>query len=373
MTNRWRGWALCGLGAMALGGTACGAKTGLLVPDITQPPLDAVTMDDAFVRFDACVAGRFDMVRRHAQIMFVIDRSGSMEAPLPGTTGGGTRWTGVRDAIASALPPIEATVDIGAIFYPRTRGSTFDPISIACDTRSNADVAPARGTASEIVGYFRTTQPWGGTPTFDALRVAGSRFASSTDRSLAKYVVLATDGGPNCDRDAHALTCACLGGFGPPCSNDDADGPLVCSDADRTVEAIASLAANNVYTYVIGMRDDAEPSLTDALNRMAVAGQRTNPDGPEQFYDVSREEALRAAFQGIVNTIAQCAYVTPSRPDDPDAIQITVAGTPIARDRTHQNGWDWSDQGYGELTLYGDSCTLARSREVPVVANVMCR
>ena len=41
-------------------------------------------VEDVFVRFDGCVAGRFGMIRRSARLLFVIDRSGSMLAALDG-------------------------------------------------------------------------------------------------------------------------------------------------------------------------------------------------------------------------------------------------------------------------------------------------
>jgi hypothetical protein len=356
----------------ALASSACGAKTGLLVPDVA-PAMDAADESDVFVRFDACVAGEFAMVRRRAQIMLVVDRSGSMEAPMPGGDAGAvTRWDAVRVALDASLPPIENTVDVGAIFYPRMPTSGLRDTMQACLMRSVVDVEPARVTTDSIISTFRRTSPWGATPTFDALQLAGQYFSRHPDRSLARYIVLATDGGPNCNDALESQSCTCVDGS-PPCSDNPWDGRFVCLDDDRTVGEVASLAQSGIYTYVIGMRDDTEPRLADTLNRMAVAGQRTNPDGPEQFYDVDRQEQLQRAFANIVNTIAQCAYVTPSRPDDPDAIAITVAGASIPRDPTHENGWDWTDRDYGELTLYGPACDLARAREVPVRATVMCR
>ena len=86
-------WALL---ALAVG---CGAKTGLLVPDATAT-VDAG--DDAFERFEACVPGRFRMVRREARMVFVIDRSGSMASALVrGETR--DRWTALYLSLSQKI------------------------------------------------------------------------------------------------------------------------------------------------------------------------------------------------------------------------------------------------------------------------------
>ncbi len=354
--------------ALALG---CGAKTGLLVPDI-GPPTDAA-LEDTFVRFDSCVAGRFTMQRRRAELLLVIDRSGSMSTPLDRDDGGVTsRWDAMRRAIAATIPPIEDSVAIGAIFYPRTPLSGT-PISLqACTTRTILDVPAERRTSNPILYALNNSVPNGATPTYDALGVAGTALGAVSDRSVARYIVLATDGGPNCNIGLPVESCTCLDGS-PPCGAFQDEARFVCLDDVRTVQRVADLTSAGIATFVIGIRDASEPRLADVLNRMAVAGGRPNLQGGDSFYDVRRQQDLIDALQGIVRTVAQCAYVTPSRPDDPDAITVSVAGQPVSRDTTHQNGWDWTDAGYGEVTLFGPACSAVLASEAPLEATVMCR
>ena len=37
-------------------------------------------------------------------------------------------------------------------------------------------------------------------------------------------------------------------------------------------------------------------------------------------------------------------------------ITVEVDGVTIPRDPTRRNGWDWTDRGYGEVTLFGAAC-----------------
>ena len=51
--------------------------------------------------------------------------------------------------------------------------------------------------------------------------------------------------------------------------------------------------------------------------------------------------------------------MTPSAPTDPNAITIEINGARINRDTTRQDGWDWVDQNYGQVALFGSACDAA--------------
>src|SRR4051812_21985713 len=103
------------LTSLEFAGVGCGAKTGLRVPDASVG--DDVP-DDAFVRYDACVAGRFALVRREARMLFVIDRSGSMTQPLVAAERL-SRWDAMRGALSVSLPRVERELQFGALVFPR--------------------------------------------------------------------------------------------------------------------------------------------------------------------------------------------------------------------------------------------------------------
>jgi hypothetical protein len=367
--------------------SGCGAKTGLEIPDVEMDASDDVPRDVPFVRYEACVPGRFPLVRRRAEVTFVIDRSGSMDAPLEATLADAgrafSRWTMLRDALrASLVGDVERRLSMGALFFPRVplvesptqeESCTVNPLN-----RPFNIIAPSLNNANAILRVFDETRPRGGTPTHAAIVAAGDPLIAlartDPDRSKARYLILATDGGPNCNPDIPVDQCVCA--IEDPtgrdvCADNPARARWFCLDRANVVNKIEEYAGQGLYTYVIGLDNPSERPMIETLNAMAVAGRRANPIGEYRYYSVRRSDQLFATFRDIATTITNCAFVTPSRPDDPASIRVDVGGLVIPRDRAHINGWDWSDEGYGEITLYGRACE--RAQEAPVSALVGCR
>lgn len=351
--------------ALALAG-GCGARTGLNVPDAS---LDAPA-EDVFVRFDACVAGRFGMIRRSVRLLFVIDRSGSMNEPLVarGTT---SRWEATVDVLRETLPRFEQRLAMGALIFPRTPdGDTTLRYLQYCQVQPGAgitvDVGPANATA--VNQMLAQTFTMGATPTGAAVRRATQWLQAHDARGAAQYIVLLTDGIPNCNSEIVPAECECLDPAGT-CSGER--GRLSCLDADGTVNAIAAAREAGIATYVIGIDGSIEARYQSVLDRMAEAGGRANEGSPR--YNSIRDRAqLQATFEGIQRTVALCSYVTPSRPDAPDAIDVDLDGVRVPRDPTRREGWEWTDREYGELTFYGRACDGAQRVGARVEATVRC-
>lgn len=369
--------AKCGIvGAVALAvGSAlagCGAKTGLLVPDIASPP-DATDVP-------VCMPARFELQRRSAEILFLIDRSTSMAQSLDGRMGVPReqwRWTILRSALATALPPFEARVEMGALFFPQELTEPVPDFEAACAILGGAgvDVDPRLNNSGAIVSVLDRTRPGGGTPTYEAIRRARSYLLANQTRGRAAFIVLATDGGPNCNSRLDYAVCACT-------SRDPSGMPTCavnanaynCLDDMRTLSAITATVADGIPVYVIGIDDPTRPDLTDVLNQMAQAGGRpNNAPGEPRYYGVRSAEGLTSAFATIQRSIAQCAFVTASPPADPDAVALTVNGMEVPRDETRRNGWDWTDPAFGEVAFFGPACERVSAGTATVVGRVGCR
>jgi hypothetical protein len=315
-----------------------------------------------------CMPGTFQLDRASSQVMFVLDRSGSMRFTLAGDDPGATaplspnsRWRVVQRSLAATLGVIEgasSAVEVGATFFPEEFDQQSGDPQRACRVGSMPDVVPARATQAQILRVFDTTSPLGGTPTADAIDSAVRTLKGAARRFVSRSMILATDGAPNCNQALNNLTCVCTQRDRTTCIDDPTNGPQRCLDDRRVVDRIgAAYNQDAIPTYVIGIGSDTqEPAYVDTLNRMARSGGRPLM-GLTQYYDAQSPELLTQAFEEIANTLAACNFVTPSAPVRPDAITVEVGGVSVGRDPSRVNGWDWVDKNYGQIALFGEACT----------------
>lgn len=342
--------------ALPLALAGCGAST---VADVTG---EAVA-DGGEAPAPVCVPVQAGLSPRSAEVMLVIDRSSSMLLDLEGQNRAPSRWTLVRDALTQALPPYQHALAMGAVLYPASSSS----VGPACALPSAMDVMPLADNAGAIVSALARSGPAGRTPTWGALDLTGRFLRARATRGTTRSIVLVTDGGPNCNAalDGARCTCANLGPASATACRGDAE---LCVDSDRTVALVRDLARSGISTYVVGIDDASRPDFTALLNALATAGGRPNPRaGAERYYSVRRPEDLAAAFTAVQQAITRCAFVTPSAPSAPARVDVTLGGAALARDPSHQDGWDWTDAANGELTLFGAACEQAiRTRAAPV-------
>ncbi len=205
-------------------------------------------------------------------LYFVLDRSGSMAEM--------GKWSNVQIALDQLVVALGPRANIGAAVFP-------DPSNGACSTgvevmptRRGDAPAGKRGTTDAILVTTLSRIPAaGGTPTAATLASLVPKLAALPGQT---YVVLATDGGPNCNAFAacDATTCTyniddvtdCPPGGPPNCCTDPGTGPEACLDSEPTIQAVAELAAAGIPVYVIGVPGSAP--YADLLDALAVTGER---------------------------------------------------------------------------------------------------
>ncbi len=367
---------------------ACGSRTGLFgddpgfdpnfLPD--GAPRDGQAADGPIDGQVPCTPGRFDFVLATAQLMFVIDRSGSMAFALDGRRpnaagqlppGVLSRWDTLRDALFQTITPFDSSLAMGAKFYPEVFADPGNPGNDdACRTDVGVGLPPARSNVSQIIDVFDTTSPLGGTPTAEALRLAAQYLGNA--RTVARTIILATDGAPNCNSALNEQTCVCTSATAP-CNDPRTGSPENCLDDTRTINVARDIfEVQKIPVYVIGIGGTEDPAFISVLDSLAVAGGRPRPTTP-RHYNVQSSAELKASLQSIGDSIAKCTYLTPSAPTDPNAITVEVGGKPIQRDPTHTNGWDWVDQAFGTLAFFGPSCDAASNGSPAINGVVSCK
>src|SRR5690349_19599168 len=119
----------CIFAAAAVAVASCGSRTGLFGETSSIGPggVDASTPVDGGLDGQVpCTSGRFSFELATAQLMFVIDRSGSMAFSLDGQQPGPngnlppgvpSRWQTLRDALFQTILPFDNALSMGAKFY----------------------------------------------------------------------------------------------------------------------------------------------------------------------------------------------------------------------------------------------------------------
>lgn len=333
----------------------CGAKTGLPVPENTT-------------------CREIELERPIPQVLFAVDRSGSMDFSLTGIEPDDprrgdlpSRWTLMSAALTGSLAERTGTLEFGALFYPEILAG--DPS--ACGGAEVVSIVPGEGTPEGLRNVFESTTPIGGTPTGGALRVAREFFAEPEEGTVP-FVVLVTDGAPNCNPEPATPPPACICTSPDPTRCDpveNADAPLQCLDAGRALDELNLLSGAGVPTFVLGITRQAD--LVEVLDTMAVAGGRPRTTGPRRYYDAQTEAELNEALDAINDSITSCAF-TLSAPSNTDRFQVLLAGEPISRDPSHMSGWDFTNDSNTVISLYGEACRRAEDLGIEVRADLYC-
>jgi hypothetical protein len=327
---------------------ACGARTGLPYP---EPPVDAGM--DAHV---PCTPGVFALMRAQPTLMFVLDRSGSMNTPFLGNN---TRWKVLTGSLELSLPPVDQTMQIGALLFPTNSGFN------SCQVANKVDIMPGLGHVDALLALMQGNRPNGSTPTADAIDVAANAVFNVRAAAAARALVLATDGGPNCNSSLDPGKCTCVDMRG--CGGRSTQ----CLDDVRTVARIAAAFAKGLPTYVIGIQNADETQNNMVLDAMADAGGRPKT-GTHHFYAATNGAELDAALVAIRDQLGACTYLTTSVPDESGTITVTIDGKPVPYDPSGMTGWHWANRNNGEIVFGGDTCTSLTMMTPKIEAHVTC-
>ncbi len=256
---------------------------------------------------------------RQAEIAFILDRSGSMSA----SAGGTSRWGAVRTAVNLVLPRVQGSFGIGLSLFP---------VSGTCQVAPGLQFPIVRGSSMAISTFLELYGPNGNTPTQQALSAAISYFRGNASTE-PRFVLLATDGMPNCGQDVGSVT-----------------------------RELQTLRGMSIDTFVLGI-----PGPRDALNAMADAGGRART-GSTRFYEANNTTELVSALRVITAAVANCEYDLPSPPApiaNPALLRITFDAVTVAQGA---DGWAFTDATNRRVRFAGSACTTLRGGMVSRIA-----
>ena len=158
---------------------------------------------DTSLLLPGCTASTQSATMRTANMLIVLDKSGSMGKPGLGSAT--SKWDAMKTALNTALNRSRTHHQLRARPVPEGGRAVHCTGDACCQTPALADpltvpVGPGVETVPRSSAALDATAPGGGTPMAGALSRALDYYTTGDGFNLPgdKYVLLVTDGGPNC-------------------------------------------------------------------------------------------------------------------------------------------------------------------------------
>jgi hypothetical protein len=257
----------------------------------------------------------------------VLDRSTSMRQ----ATATGTRWSDLTGSLANVLVQSKG-IHWGLKLFPRAS-------SLRTCEAGGVEVSPYPDNVNEILNRIQVSGQYPGTPTRKAVTTAAALLASRHG-AARRYLLLATDGLPNCAEGVTAST------------------PNL-SDDEGAIGAVRDASGQGISTFVIGL--GTTDGDHETLSRMAVAGGHGRR-GQTAYFVASSTTDLSETLKTLARQIAVCTLPLETPSPMGAKFEVSVDGRSFSRDRTRSgDGWDVSHGGKA-ITLYGAACDSVQSQ-----------
>jgi hypothetical protein len=293
-------------------------------------------------------------------IYFVLDRSGSMSED--------NKWGQVRQVVAQVLRGLGPRANFGATLFPGfdDSASCSPPIAAMPITPGDPPGSTDGPTTKKLLTATQSA-PGGGTPTAEALRSVLPILRGAKGKT---FVILATDGGPNCNGAASCPSNMCQPNIegvqgcsltGPSCCEPPTGVRESCLDSGATVSAVSALKAAGIPVYVVGLPGTSTPAYATLLDELAVAGGTALQSSPK-YYKVgtANDTALLVALKKIAaQIVATCEFKLNETPAQANQVNVYLDELVVPKDPV--NGWKIEG---ATVTLLGDSCTKVLAGDI---------
>jgi hypothetical protein len=284
-------------------------------------------------------------------ILIVLDRSGSMQQdPTTGqncTTPGCSKWDQVTSAINMVLSQTDTSVNWGLKLFGSSSG---------CTVTNQTEVPIAAMNSMPVANRIAMTTPGSSTPTRAAVQIGTTYLMSLTDPNQ-KFLLVATDGSPNCPANCSGNTCMTT------------PNP---AEEQAVVDAITTANTAGFKTFVVGVATASDPDADMTLTNMANAGGVPRAGTPP-YYPVASQADLVTALGQIVTVAGSCTFQVPNPPTNDGTtsrgdIAVKGDGTIIPQDAN--NGWTYSNPQMTSVDLHGSACDMVKAGQISAVSIV---
>lgn len=329
------------------GGGAGGSGGGGCVEDAASPPSpDAQGL---------CGNTFLKATSDPPNVYFVIDRSGSMQEIVDGRM----KWDAVASALVALVRRLGSQVNVGAAVFPGPQTNPDQGCGTGAEVLSTRRGDPLENSVCSVDGevtraFSRSISlpsggvPLGGTPTAATLKRLIPTLAALPGRTV---VILATDGGPNCNEAAACDENKCIPNIerapgcdpGVNCCSPALGGPGSCLDDLATIGAVADLARRGIKTYVVGIPGTAPyATLLEELAR--TGGTARAPGSSAGYYDVEHLTELDDILAAIGSTVLlSCHIHLDTAPREMSLVNVYLDRQLVGYGAPH--GWIWTNPG----------------------------
>lgn len=275
-------------------------------------------------------------------VLIIQDKSGSMAEDDNGRNNGTTnsKWAQVSKALKTVVMSNDTLVNWGLKFFS-------DDDQHPCDATGAPVVPIGTGNYGPISTAIDGTGPGGNTPTRDAV-TTGAMYLAGVKDSNNKYILLATDGLPNCPTG-----CATMSNPNDMCSRTDNSG----EDQAATQAIGDALNMYGIKTFVIGVGDVSTAQNT--LNNFAMAGGLPQTGAGTAYYAATDATALENALNALVGAVFSCTVSLSSAPSGFTNVAVSATDTstnkPVEIPPDPANGWSY-DANKQNILLKGTAC-----------------
>lgn len=292
-------------------------------------------------------------------LYFVLDASGSMSEAVPGF---GNRYDAVRVAVVDLVRNLGPLAKVGAAVLPK-KGSGSECVAgeeVFAVTQGDP-VTGEDGPTTTGMRLSTITEPLGGTPISATIEGLTPMLLGLSGKT---YVVIATDGGPNCNDKAVCSASSCslnIEGQCPPavncCAEGSVGGPTFCIDEPATVAAIEKLAAAGIHVVTVGI--PGSEIYAAVLDAMAVAGGLPRPDSPK-YHRVDQLEEIGSVLADIAKVAVTCEFTLVDPPTEENMTNVYLDGNVLTYNVA--DGWMWKPPA--TVQLLGEACDRVQAGKV---------
>ncbi|MBN2716884.1 MAG: hypothetical protein JXX14_13615 [Deltaproteobacteria bacterium] len=321
--------------------------------------VDTETVTD----IEQCADINWTVDLKSVNILVLLDRSASMydwKMPVDSQT---TYASVVQDAIRYIVQQnTEAgTINFALNVFPSAENCTdtyraedgagdTDPVTTKCEAASqyvpgattvaaaplvefgrdsDGELALSADAATQLQSSLEAVGQCGGTPVSASLAWAQDYLTQQQLPPEDTYVILATDGAPNCATSPDVSTCRATS-----TSITEVYFPQQCLDDDGTYAAAKALRAAGYKTFVIGVGDAAQDDAAifeEVMDGLAYYGATEAPadtvpapTSGHYYYSAQNPETLDAALANITNEVIDCEYAV-----DWASVPTEAGGLPV--------------------------------------------